>query len=57
VRIDSRYFRPAEVDEMKGDASYARKKLGWKPTISFPQLVELMVEADLAQASGGGAQK
>jgi GDPmannose 4,6-dehydratase len=57
VRIDPRYFRPAEVDEMKGDSSYARKKLGWKPTISFPQLVKLMVEADLAQASGGGRQK
>jgi GDPmannose 4,6-dehydratase len=57
VRIDPRYFRPAEVDEMKGDSSYARKKLGWKPTITFPELVKLMVEEDLAQVRGGGAAK
>lgn len=48
VRIDPRYFRPAEVDLMLGDASYARKKLGWKPTVTFEGLVKLMVEADLA---------
>jgi GDPmannose 4,6-dehydratase len=48
VRIDPRYFRPAEVDEMKGDASYAREKLDWKPTVPFPELVRLMVEADVA---------
>jgi GDPmannose 4,6-dehydratase len=48
VRIDPRYFRPAEVDEMKGNASYAREKLGWKPTVAFPELVRLMVEADAA---------
>jgi GDPmannose 4,6-dehydratase len=49
VRIDPRYFRPAEVDLMQGDASYARQKLGWKPTVTFPELVRLMVEADMAQ--------
>jgi GDPmannose 4,6-dehydratase len=49
VRIDPRYFRPAEVDLMQGDASYAREKLGWKPTVSFAELVRLMVEADIAE--------
>lgn len=48
VRIDPRYFRPAEVDLMLGDASCARKKLGWKPTVTFPGLVRMMVEADMA---------
>ncbi|MEX0643461.1 MAG: GDP-mannose 4,6-dehydratase [Pirellulales bacterium] len=47
VRIDARYFRPAEVDLLLGDASYAAKKLGWKPTVAFPELVRLMVEADI----------
>ena len=55
VRIDPRYFRPAEVDVMKGDASYARKKLGWKPTVTFPDLVRMMVEADIEQVRGGDA--
>ena len=49
VRVDSRYFRPAEVDVLQGDASYARKKLGWKPTVSFEELVRMMVEADMAR--------
>jgi GDPmannose 4,6-dehydratase len=47
VRIDPRYFRPAEVDALEGDSSYARKALGWKPTISFDELVRMMVEADM----------
>jgi GDPmannose 4,6-dehydratase len=49
VRIDPRYFRPAEVDIMQGDATYARQKLGWKPKVNFSELVRLMVEADIAQ--------
>jgi GDPmannose 4,6-dehydratase len=48
VRIDPRYFRPAEVDLLLGDASLAARKLGWKPTVSFAELVRLMIEADLA---------
>ena len=48
VEIDPRYFRPAEVDLLVGDASKARQKLGWKPTVSFKELVQTMVEADLA---------
>jgi GDPmannose 4,6-dehydratase len=46
VKIDPRYFRPAEVDEMRGDASYAREKLGWAPKVSFEELVRIMLEAD-----------
>jgi len=51
VRIDPRYFRPAEVDLMQGDASFARQKLGWTPTVPFLELVRLMVEADIAAVS------
>jgi GDPmannose 4,6-dehydratase len=50
VRIDSRYFRPTEVETLLGDASKARKELGWKPKISFAKLVEEMVSEDLAIA-------
>ena len=47
VRVDPQYFRPAEVDLLVGDASKARAKLGWRPTVSFQELVQMMVEADL----------
>jgi GDPmannose 4,6-dehydratase len=47
VQIDPRYFRPAEVDVLLGDATKARKKLGWEPKIGFKELVQMMVEADL----------
>ena len=50
VRIDPRYFRPTEVETLLGDASKARKELGWKPKISFAELVEEMVSEDLAIA-------
>jgi GDPmannose 4,6-dehydratase len=50
IAVDSRYFRPTEVDDLLGDASKARQKLGWKPRISFKQLVAEMVEADLKEA-------
>lgn len=46
VRIDPRYFRPAEVDLLLGDASKARRELGWQPTTSFDELVRMMVQAD-----------
>jgi GDPmannose 4,6-dehydratase len=48
VEIDPRYFRPSEVDELRGDASRARARLGWTPKVSFRQLVHMMVDADLA---------
>ncbi len=44
---DARYMRPAEVDQLIGDNSKARKTLGWKPTISFEQLVTMMVDSDM----------
>jgi GDPmannose 4,6-dehydratase len=47
VQIDPRYFRPAEVDRLCGDASKARRVLGWRPKIGFAELVEEMVTADL----------
>ncbi|MCX2840247.1 GDP-mannose 4,6-dehydratase [Microbulbifer thermotolerans] len=50
VRIDPRYFRPAEVDALVGDASKAKKKLGWKPKISVEELISEMVAYDLYQA-------
>jgi len=46
VRIDPRYYRPTEVDQLLGDATRAREILGWKPTVTFEQLVEIMVKAD-----------
>jgi len=48
VQIDSRYYRPAEVDALQADFSKARSVLGWQPTVTFSELVQLMVEADLA---------
>lgn len=48
VEIDSRYFRPAEVDLLIGDATKARKKLGWKPKITFKKLISDMVDADMS---------
>jgi len=50
VAIDPRYFRPAEVDTLLGDASKARRQLGWEPRISFEELVAEMVAADLKEA-------
>jgi GDPmannose 4,6-dehydratase len=50
VAIDRRYFRPAEVDTLLGDASKARAKLGWKPRVAFPQLVAEMAREDLREA-------
>ena len=50
VRIDPRYFRPTEVEALWGDASKAKKQLGWEPKISFNELVEEMVAEDLAIA-------
>ncbi|MCS1408615.1 MAG: GDP-mannose 4,6-dehydratase [Verrucomicrobia subdivision 3 bacterium] len=49
VRTDHRYERPAEVDILIGDASKAKKELGWKPKTDFNDLVKLMVEADLKE--------
>src|SRR6476469_8671290 len=53
VRQDRRFLRPAEVDHLVGDASKAREVLEWKPRVSFPELVALMVEADLEATRQG----
>lgn len=52
IRIDPRYFRPAEVDQLLGDASKARKELKWKPKTTFKQLVRIMLDADLKNERG-----
>jgi GDPmannose 4,6-dehydratase len=48
IRHDSRYERPAEVDLLVGDASKAKRALDWEPKVRFPELVQIMVDADLA---------
>jgi GDPmannose 4,6-dehydratase len=52
VKTDPEFLRPAEVDHLVGDASKAREKLGWEPQVSFSELVEMMVDADLERLSG-----
>ena len=47
IDIDPRYYRPAEVDLLQGDASKARRQLGWEPTVTFKELVKLMIDHDL----------
>jgi len=47
VVTDPRFVRPAEVEELLGDASHARKTLGWEPEVSFEQMIEMMVDADM----------
>ncbi|GAB4363573.1 MAG: GDP-mannose 4,6-dehydratase [Oricola sp.] len=50
VAVNERYFRPAEVQSLLGDASKARQKLGWQPRVSFDELVREMVESDMKDA-------
>jgi GDPmannose 4,6-dehydratase len=49
VETDPRYFRPTEVDFLLADSSRAKRDLGWSPTVSFPELVQIMVDADIRQ--------
>jgi GDPmannose 4,6-dehydratase len=51
VEIDKRYYRPAEVDILQGDASKARKLLGWEPQVTFDELVKMMVASDMQLAT------
>lgn len=53
VVVDERFYRPAEVDLLVGDASKARAKLGWKPTVNFESLIKMMVDADLEALENG----
>jgi GDPmannose 4,6-dehydratase len=50
IELDPRYLRPTEVNLLLGDASKARRQLGWKPTLNCRQLAELMVDSDLELA-------
>ena len=57
VRTNPKFFRPAEVDLLIGDPTYAKEKLGWETKTTFEQLIEMMVESDLAivqEAVDGG---
>ena len=49
VIVDPNLFRPAEVDHLRGDSSRAREELGWRPRVSFRELIEMMVDADMAR--------
>jgi GDPmannose 4,6-dehydratase len=51
VRADPKLMRPAEVDHLIGDASKARQRLGWLPSVDFKSLVEMMVDADMERVS------
>jgi GDPmannose 4,6-dehydratase len=54
VRIDPAFLRPAEVDHLIGDPTKARRQFGWEPSVSFEQLVAMMVDADIERLSGAG---
>ena len=54
VVVDPRYYRPAEVDLLVGDPAKARRVLGWEPEVTFEELVERMVRADLARLAPFG---
>jgi GDPmannose 4,6-dehydratase len=49
VKVDKEFYRPAEVNLLLGNPGKARRILGWKPRVSFDQLVRMMVDADLAR--------
>ncbi len=51
VEVDSRYFRPTEVDILLGDSSKAKKNLGWQPKVSFDALIDMMIAADMELAA------
>ncbi len=57
VVVDQRFYRPAEVDLLVGDGSLATDRLDWRPTVGFTELVEMMVDADLAHLEGRTADR
>jgi GDPmannose 4,6-dehydratase len=52
VRVNPRYFRPAEVDRLLSDPSKARRELGWRPRVGFDELVRMMVDSDRDAVEG-----
>ncbi|HYN43351.1 MAG TPA: GDP-mannose 4,6-dehydratase, partial [Thermoanaerobaculia bacterium] len=57
VRVDPRYFRPAEVELLLGDPSKAKRILGWEPKVTFEGLVEMMTKTDLELAAAEAGSK
>jgi GDPmannose 4,6-dehydratase len=57
VKMDPEFLRPAEVDHLVGDATKAREQLGWQPRVSFKELVEMMVDADLERLTAAAGQR
>ena len=55
VRVDPRYYRPAEVETLLGDPSYAAERLGWRPEITLEEMCAEMVQSDLADANAQAA--
>jgi GDPmannose 4,6-dehydratase len=53
VRIDAKYFRPTEVEQLLGNAAKAKRELGWEPKVLFEDLVKEMVDADIALVASG----
>lgn len=51
VAVDSRYFRPTEVDALLGDPTKAKEKFGWEPRITFEEMIQEMIERDLEEAA------
>ena len=49
ITVDEAFYRPAEIYELKGDCTKATKQLGWKPEVTFRELIEMMVDADMAR--------
>ena len=54
VQVDERFYRPAEVELLQGNAAKAQRKLGWSPTVGFEQVVAMMVDADIESLARGG---
>ena len=57
VVVDPAFLRPAEVDHLLGDATKAREELGWEPRVSFRELVEMMVDADLERLTASATRR
>ena len=53
VKVNPEFYRSSEVEFLLGDATKARSELGWMPKVTFSQLVEMMMEADLRRAASG----
>ena len=57
VVLDEKFLRPAEVDHLVGDSSKARRQLGWTPTVTFEELIQMMVESDIDEQTKLDAQR